>query len=790
MKMREKAKSEPPVLAQGMIWKKEEEPQKENRIYTLLLKGLVVYLIVMGAIGCFLSAFGMEYSKAAVHIVLLATALFCAILYYRKLWENIGYLLVLVLLVFLGSGLWLYINSGFYSIANVAAETASDFFGTDAARNYGEQVANRYLAVTVSMCYLGGICCILLNILIARKMRFFLALPLSMILLILPLYLEQEPEGVYVAMLFGGITAASIVRGNGHYKLTGDNTVYEFREKKREISYIYGHSALAETLAAVAALCFLGVGLLSVIYPREQFQAAHPMSVVKKGTMDTAENLSRLGMLGLFNFYPNTGGLTSGTLGGISSVRLDFETDLTLEFTPYQESPVYLKTFTGETYLPYENQWSRRVGADGRAVPEGDDTVYRLKERYESGNAYAARGTMDVTNVAAPMGMYLPYYSENLTETVYPGRTVTYTYYPMFGVETEELPDGAEASPDDAEALSDDMEEMMAEESQSPPLDWQWLEVPEENREVIAAFCEEAGLFYNGDAMATVSQLADYYQENIPYTLRPGLTPYRRDFVNYFLADNRRGYCAHFASAAVLIFRYLGIPARYVEGYALSLADIAERGEFVEDAQYAQYYDGYSPLGETAVMSIDATDANAHAWVEIYDDKQGWIVAEVTPASEETEEGESFWQRLMNFLGGVQDDDAEEEQSDEEDGAGGQTGRLSAVALRILAGAIVLALLCRWLWGKGRYLYRYYRAGWSGKLLMRYQSYIRRTAKKQKGLTDMVNYEEQVFWLREHGIWEVDGAQARECIGILERAGFSYADIEEREFERVVRYLG
>ena len=37
----------------------------------------------------------------------------------------------------------------------------------------------------------------------------------------------------------------------------------------------------------------------------------------------------------------------------------------------------------------------------------------------------------------------------------------------------------------------------------------------------------------------------------------------------YFLSDSRRGYCMHYASAATLMLRALGVPARYVQGYTV-----------------------------------------------------------------------------------------------------------------------------------------------------------------------------------------------------------------------------
>ena len=116
-----------------------------------------------------------------------------------------------------------------------------------------------------------------------------------------------------------------------------------------------------------------------------------------------------------------------------------------------------------------------------------------------------------------------------------------------------------------------------------------------------------------------VQQIHDYFQDNVPYTIRPGATPWRTDFVNYFLTENKKGYCAHFASAATLILRRMGIPARYCEGYAVSFSQVLDNGELLEDESYSNYFDGYNELGETAPVRVNVTDADAHAWVEVLD---------------------------------------------------------------------------------------------------------------------------------------------------------------------------
>ena len=68
-----------------------------------------------------------------------------------------------------------------------------------------------------------------------------------------------------------------------------------------------------------------------------------------------------------------------------------------------------------------------------------------------------------------------------------------------------------------------------------------------------------------------------------------------------------------YAAAAVMMFRYYGIPSRYVEGYLLTPETVKEAG-----------------TAETVTVS----QKYAHAWPEIYLDGMGWIPVEVTPKYE------------------------------------------------------------------------------------------------------------------------------------------------------------
>lgn len=112
------------------------------------------------------------------------------------------------------------------------------------------------------------------------------------------------------------------------------------------------------------------------------------------------------------------------------------------------------------------------------------------------------------------------------------------------------------------------------------------------------------------DALTVVRK---YLENQISYNEEAAGYSGNDDFVINLLENSKEGYSVHYASAAVLLFRYYGIPARYVEGY---LSYPAEDGS----------------------NTVTLTDGDAHAWVEVYISGLGFIPFEVTPGFYEDEE--------------------------------------------------------------------------------------------------------------------------------------------------------
>lgn len=114
----------------------------------------------------------------------------------------------------------------------------------------------------------------------------------------------------------------------------------------------------------------------------------------------------------------------------------------------------------------------------------------------------------------------------------------------------------------------------------------------------------------NQNVDRVANQIDEYFGSNLQYTLTPGDVPDNENIVEYFLFENKKGFCVHFATAAALIYRECGYPSRYVEGFAVSPNEFKKNKDGTYTAQ--------------------VTGNMAHAWCETFDKNLGWIVREHT----------------------------------------------------------------------------------------------------------------------------------------------------------------
>ena len=132
-----------------------------------------------------------------------------------------------------------------------------------------------------------------------------------------------------------------------------------------------------------------------------------------------------------------------------------------------------------------------------------------------------------------------------------------------------------------------------------------YLLLPNDTRERAKALLET---ILSGESTSTekADAIAAFVRNSAEYDRDPGRMPGEEtDFALWFLEDSDKGYCVHFATAAVVLLRAADIPARYVTGYMVAC-----------------------PRGEAVTVTADM----CHAWAEYYEPQLGcWIPLEATP---------------------------------------------------------------------------------------------------------------------------------------------------------------
>jgi protein-glutamine gamma-glutamyltransferase len=152
---------------------------------------------------------------------------------------------------------------------------------------------------------------------------------------------------------------------------------------------------------------------------------------------------------------------------------------------------------------------------------------------------------------------------------------------------------------------------------EKPPIPAEDLQIPVAERDVIRAAVKNLHLRETMDLRRRLAILRSWFHKEFRYTRNltiQQLTISQRldgikapSALDRFLNEVRAGHCEYFATAATLMLREAGIPARYATGYAVMERD-EKRGGFV----------------------IRGT--HGHAWCRVWDETSGtWIDLDPTP---------------------------------------------------------------------------------------------------------------------------------------------------------------
>ena len=403
--------------------------------------------------------------------------------------------------------------------------------------------------------------------------------------------------------------------------------------RKRRVIYIQNprQSTLPYIFMSITLVILMGYILA---FSGDDYRPPQSVDEAKKAVIAVEEHIR----------YDKLGGDDIDQLGRgdlTTTHPMEYTDNTVLKLKMQMPQPMYLRGFVGGSYA--DGKWTE--AEDGAYSGEytgmmewleqqnfypwmQQERLYRMSQNYDF-------VSVDVTNVnGSSKYIYLPYEAA-LTGDTLPDKL---KYEKDCGALAKGLTGQREYTFKAFLARMEDYDEQkiaqwVAEVKQSP--DWDeyaepeavyrryvydtYVYVPEREHEALAAVDADKCL---GKTIAyTLHHIRSVFDEKYQYDIECEAAGEGADELENFLQKGR-GNDMHFATAATLMFRCAGIPARYAEGYYLSPKEM-------------QLYT------EMSDISYDVLDSNAHCWVEIYIDEIGWFPVEVIPGFYDMEKQET-----------------------------------------------------------------------------------------------------------------------------------------------------
>ena len=256
-----------------------------------------------------------------------------------------------------------------------------------------------------------------------------------------------------------------------------------------------------------------------------------------------------------------------------------------------------------------------------------------------------------------------------------------------------------------------------------------YLYISDEDNEALEMYFGDKGdqrrghLEYN----TAIRQVKNGIISYMTYDEEPGKLRGKKSAVNSMLRSGI-GYDIHYATLATMLFRYYGIPARYVEGYLITPQDVWE------------HPDGTFEVKQQA----------AHAWTEIYVDGVGFVPVETCPQFTGMMEEADYNVGISNKSVDDNFDDNQAEGMEPEDNYKDKNkgvGKTASRILMIIGGIIALALLVLLGIIIGRIVRR--------KLRLRKRKNAFRTGEPREAVRDMYRYMDEIGYRSDETTTEI-----------------------------------
>ena len=535
-------------------------------LLSTLADSICVVLLSVCPILCYASAFSVKL-EASVQIMaaVLFSIVFSLLSAFVK--NNLKYALCMTVIAFVAFLVFVFANESIFAQANYAInkllELYSVYLSVYSNIKFASYIANNATGFFVLLSLiLNG----LFSFLISRIKSIKIAGLLSIALLVPCFVLVNTlPDLVPLLIIFTVLFA-----------------LY-FSSQTRQLNY--AHSGVITAVCAVILAVLITV--LAVINPVADYERPK----WQDNMLNTVQTLTGM------KTYNGSGKISSALaeVGNNVSSEVDFSNAGALKQTGTKvmtvvtdlNGRIYLK---GMSYANYENnKWSVLTDEQANDYPQ-DFQAFIMTANYQE------RSTVTIDTVNKESIVYTPYYLASINDTFSPVCDVLVS-------NSDKATNYSMSVMPYSESELDNFSMAFS----SPVYDYDnfvksyYLKLPYDTKLAMLKIAEENNL--TGVSTQNIPQaVKQFVSHSASYSLNTQKVPDGRDVAEWFLNDAETGYCMHFANAAAVMLRALGVPARYVTGYCADVVD-----------------------GKAIV-----TSDNAHAWVEYFDERIGWIPLDAT----------------------------------------------------------------------------------------------------------------------------------------------------------------
>lgn len=597
-----------------------------------IINGIIMFFVAYGSVVCFVTSFSISYEKVMLFFILFVLAMLYSFMHISPTTHKIGYIAILISYLYIVLKLKTMIKSGFARIVNKTFEEISNKIYVNNVRKYTEYVENYKAATTLCLIIIGFVLLLILNIVISEYLNVTMTIILTLPLVLAGPNFGYKPEMYALVMYTVAIVGLLVLRVNSPNNV--HNTQVKYAEKDEKNARVYEFTIIPKIHAQIMLIIIVFVAIFSGIFTLQLKNTYEEDTAVAKAVKNKLNN-----KIGKFISYDNdgeeismAGGLSEGRLGDVPSIQYDNREDLIVRFVPKSNKNIYLRGYIGSIYD--NNRWLSIYDTDKKKISDNLERVYGISnlDRANVSSIVLDRNygqgvnnsiyKMEVINIDADSKyVYMPYYSiidesfmKVASEDKILAKNRTERYYIEYYPYSNQLTN--------TDAYYDDYE--FNEGQYSSYVKNIYTQIPEKNRAKLEKLCKKEG--FSASDKNVILNIQNYFKKSYVYSLYCGTTPDDKDFVNYFI-DTKKGFCAHFASAAVLILRSLGIPTRYVEGYVIT-SDMISKGTSVENKE--NYIVSDQEVNMSNAIEVKVPDNKAHAWIEVYKDGFGWVPYEMT----------------------------------------------------------------------------------------------------------------------------------------------------------------